>query len=285
MAGASALGLGALLGGPAGAAASLLEPAAGEWPAYGATNAAPKYSPLAQIDRANVGDLKIAWEWLSPDAEILKANPDLKPGEFQATPIMVGGVLYTSTAMCQVAAIDAITGRTLWVYDPGNWRHARTLSKGFQHRGVAYWGEGDSARIIIGTGDNRLIALDAKSGKPIPSFGTDGVVDLASVGLQRAVDDPSYILFGSISPPLICRDVIVIGQWVHDREAAPVMPAGDVRGFDVRTGELRWTFHTVPRKGEFGYETWLDGSAEKNGNGNIWAPMSADDDLGLVYLP
>lgn len=265
--------------------AARLKTAAGEWPAYGGTNAAAKYSPLDQIDASNVNRLKVAWTWDSPDAAIIKDNPSLAPGEFQATPIMADGVLYTSTAFCQVVAIDPATGRNLWVYDPGAWKRGKYTSKGMQHRGVAYWRDGDDARVLIGTGDNRLIALDARNGKPIPSFGVGGEVDLGVVGLQRPPKRDPIDLFASTSPPTICRDVIVMGQYIHDRPVVADMPPGDVRGFDVRTGKLLWTFHTVPMKGEFGWETWEDGSAARNGNANIWAPMAADDDLGLVYLP
>ena len=279
--GASALGLAGMVRAAPKTAATV----SGEWPAYGATNAAAKYSPLAQIDAGNVARLKVAWEWDSPDAEIIKANPGLAPGEFQATPIMVDGVLYTSTAFCQVCAIDPATGRNLWVHDPGTWKKGKYTSKGMQHRGVAYWRDGDDARILIGTGDNRLIALDARTGKPIPSFGVNGEVDLGVVGLQRPLLRDPIDLFACTSPPTICRDVVVIGQYIHDRVVAAEMPPGDVRGFDVRTGALKWTFHTVPMKGEVGWETWEDGSAARNGNANIWAPMAADDDLGLVYLP
>ncbi|MFA5964908.1 MAG: pyrroloquinoline quinone-dependent dehydrogenase [Sphingomonas sp.] len=257
----------------------------GEWPVYGATNAAGKYSPLDQIDASNVADLEIAWEWTSPDAAILSAHPELKPGEFQATPIMADGMLYTSTAMSQVVAIDPASGKTLWVYDPGSWRHGYPTSKGFQHRGVAYWRDGSDRRIVIATGDNRLIALDARTGKPVQGFGNAGKVDLHEIGLQRRVPAEPGDLFGVTSPPLICRDTVVVGQYINDRQVMPVMPPGDVRGFDVRTGRLKWTFHTIPRKGEPGWESWGDGSAARTGNANVWAPMSADDSLGLVYLP
>ena len=279
--GASLLGL----AGCASIAPATPRMAGGEWPAYGGDNRAAKYSPLDQINRHNVKDLKIAWEWQSPDAAVLKAHPELAAGDFQATPIMVDGVLYTSTAMCQVAAIDPATGKTLWVYDPGSWKRGPFTSKGFLHRGVAAWRDGDDRRILIGTGDNRLIALDARTGVPIPTFGVNGEVDLGSVGLQRELPDDPVNLFASTSPPTICRDVVIIGQYIHDRGVRALMPPGDVRGFDVRTGALKWVFHTVPMKGEPGYETWLDGSAERTGNANIWAPMSADDELGLVYLP
>ena len=137
-----------------------------EWPAYGGDNRAAKYSALDQINQTNVNKLRIAWRWESPDGAILKQQTGLQPGEFQATPIMIGGVLYTSTAMSQVAAINAATGKTLWVYDPETWRVRWPTTKGFQHRGVAYWRAGSDERIFIATGDSRLIAIDTKTGKP-----------------------------------------------------------------------------------------------------------------------
>lgn len=260
---------------------------AGEWRWYGGDAASSKYSPLGQIDRSNASDLKIAWEWQSPDAEIIRANPDLKlaPGEFQATPIMANGILYTSTAMSQVAAIEPGTGKTLWVFDPGTWKHGRPTSKGFQHRGVAWWQDGEDERIFIATGDNRLIALDARTGRPVSGFGAAGEVDLGSVGLQRPVIRNPTDVFGSTSPPIICRGTLVVGQYIHDRSVQEIMPPGDVRGFDVRTGALKWTFHVIPQAGEPGYESWAPGTAEKTGNGNVWTMMSADEELGLVYLP
>lgn len=283
--GASALASSALGSAAWSKAAAIFEPDHGEWPVYGGTNAAAKYSPLAQIDRSNVSNLKTAWVWESPDAAIVAQNPGLRPGEFQCTPIMVGGVLYLSTAFCQICAVDAATGRTLWVHDPGTWKKGVFTSKGFQSRGVAYWSDGREARILHATGDNRLICLDATTGQKIGGFGQGGEVDLAAVGLQRRLELKPVDLFASTSPPTICRDVVVVGQYIHDREVRPDMPPGDVRGFDVRTGALKWVFHTVPVKGEPGYETWANSSAERNGNANIWAPMSADDELGLVYLP
>lgn len=257
----------------------------GEWPVYGATNAATKYSPLDQIHGGNVADLNIAWEWRSPDEEIIEENPDLKPGEFQATPIMVDGALYVSTAMSQICAINPETGETLWAYDPETWRKGYPTSKGFQHRGVAYWRDGDDRRVLIATGDNRLIALDAASGVPVSSFGDDGEVDLGSKGLREPLGDDAAGLFGTTSPPLICGTTVVVGQYIHDRELRDPMPAGDVRGYDVRSGSLKWAFHVVPREGDEGFESWADGSSLRSGNANVWAPMSADEALGLVYVP
>ena len=256
-----------------------------DWPTYGGLNSSAKYSPLDQIDRTNVHRLKVVWEWESPDRDLIAQHPALRPGEFQVTPVMIGDVLYVATAMSQAAALDARTGKTIWVYNPDAWTNGRPSTKGFQHRGVAYWAEGDDKRIFLATCDARLIALDASTGKPIPSFGTNGEINLRAVGLDRPVPMKPSELYGCFGPPLIARNTVVIGGYIDDREVLPLMPPGDVRGFDPRTGALKWTFHTVPRKGEFGYDTWRDGSADRNGNANIWAPMSADEELGLVYLP
>ena len=194
---------------------------------------------------------------------------------------MVGGVLYVSTSMSQVAALDAATGKAKWVYDPETWKNGIPSNNGFVHRGVAYWAEGDDQRILIGTGDGYLICLNAKTGKPIPTFGQDGRIDLTQ-GLGRPVDRR---LYGVSSPPIICRDVVVMGSKVHEDPVQKEMPPGDVRGFDVRTGKQLWQFHSIPREGEFGNETWEQGSWKTTGAANVWTLMSADEALGYVYLP
>jgi quinoprotein glucose dehydrogenase len=171
---------------------------------------------------------------------------------YEATPLMVGGVLYTSTSLSQVAAIDAATGQTRWVYDPQSYRHGSPPNHGFVHRGVAYWQEGTDPRILIATGDAHLIALDAKTGQPLRQFGDQGRIDLTQ-GLRRPVRRAYY---GVSSPPIVCRDVVVVGASILDYLSERAMPPGDVRGFDVRTGAQRWTFHSVPQGDEVGSETW-----------------------------
>ena len=256
----------------------------GEWPAYAGTYAAARYSPLTQIDRTNAKNLHVAWRWKSPDQAVKDANPKVGPSRAnESTPLMVGGVLYTSTSLSQVAAIDAASGETKWVFDPKIYQNGFGIpaNDGWLHRGVAYWRNGDDERVVILTAFAQMIALDAKTGKPIPTFGTDGRIDLA-LGLRRPVDRDYYT---TSSPPVILRGVIVVGSSIMDWWGHRPSPPGDVRGFDVVTGRLLWTFHTVAQGGEPGVETWEKDSWMEAGNANVWAPMSADEELGYVYLP
>jgi quinoprotein glucose dehydrogenase len=256
----------------------------GEWPAYAGTYAAARYSPLTQINRDNAKDLHIVWRWKSPDMAIEAANPDVGPTHAnESTPLMVGGVLYTSTSLSEVAAIDAATGETKWVFDPKIYENGLGLppNLGWTHRGVAYWRSGDDERIVILTAFAQMIELDAKTGKPVPGFGTDGRVDLAA-GLRRPVERDYYSM---TSPPVIVRNVIVVGSSVYDWWGKRPSPPGDVRGYDVASGKLLWTFHTVAQGEEPGVETWEKDSWKEMGNANVWAPMSADEELGYVYLP
>ena len=239
-------------GATSSAAAQSAEAAATEWLSYGGDKASSKYSPIDQVGGDNFSRLQVAWTWRSAEEEITKANPDLKTWVWESTPLMVNGVLYVSTSMSQVAALDAATGKTRWIYDPETWKNGTPSNNGFVHRGVAYWAEGDDQRILIGTGDGYLICLNAQTGKPIPTFGQAGRIDLTQ-GLGRPVDRR---LYGVSSPPIICRDVVVMGSKVHEDPVQKEMPPGDVRGFDVRTGKQMWQFHSIPREGEFGNETW-----------------------------
>lgn len=274
----------------------------GMWPSYSGNLSSNKYSPLNQINAGNVANLRVIWRWSSPD----NALSQFTSFAFEPTPLFVDGVLYTSTSFSQVAAIDAATGETLWVHDPQSYNSGRPPNNGFTHRGVSY-DESTGEKIIhMLTGDARLIALNAVSGKPINAFGTigDGTVNLlegiprlnaSSVRLgsvhnlpgspQENLDPNQVLQIGNTSPGTICNDVLVVGSSVHDGEVLPPAPPGDVRGFGLETGELLWTFHTVPREGEFGVDTWGDESWRINGNTNVWAPMSADEDLGMVYMP
>lgn len=253
----------------------------GQWHSYGGDKGSTKYAPLSQITGDNFANLEIAWKWKSIDGEVTRDNPRTRPDRFEATPLMVNGVLYTSTSLSQVAAIDAGTGKLIWKYDSGSWRPGRPANVGFVHRGVTYWSQDKDERIIIATGDSKLIALNAKTGTPVESFGTQGFVDLRQ-GLNRV---PRLQEMQVNSPPIVCRDVIVVGSVVMDRPSTKSYVRGDIRGFDVRTGKKLWTFHSVPQEGEFGNDTWEDDSWKYTGHTNVWSLMSADEDLGYVYLP
>jgi len=250
-----------------------------EWPVYGGSLAAQHYSPLDQIDARNVKDLKVAWRW---HAGNFGPTPEMKS---ETTPLMIGGVLYaTAGATRNVVAIDAGSGETLWIWRPSDGERFRTAPRRTSGRGVAYWRSDDERRVLTVTPGFYLWALDADTGLPIREFGEAGVVDLRR-GLRGPMDN---VEAGSSSPPLVVGDVVVVGPagGVGARPNAKMQVKLDVRGFDVRTGRLLWTFHTIPEKGEFGYDTWLTpGSAEYTGNAGVWGPMSADPTLGLVYLP
>ena len=255
------LSLTALLAGvPAGrvwiARAAAPVPPRGEWPTYGGTNANARYSSLAQISSANVRQLRVAWRWESPDQELMARQPEIRTWANEATPLMVGGVLYVSTSASQVAAIDAVTGQTLWVHDPKIWVHGTPANFGYVHRGVGYWTDGREARILVATGNAYLIALDARTGAPSPSFGDGGRVDLVE-GLGRPVERRWYTV---TSPPLVVGDVVVVGSSIQGWPMRPDMPPGHVRGFDARTGAQRWIFHSIPRRGQVGHDTWTDGA-------------------------
>lgn len=253
------------------------QPAAtGQWRFYSGDNASTKYSPLDQINKSNVANLKIAWRRPQVDASLLQGASVRLLNNFRSTPIMVDGILYASNGVGLAEAFDPESGKTLWVQKPD----AEGM-RGSANRGVAYWGEGAEARII--TFRNRyLYALDPKTGDPIKTFGNNGVVDLgADVG-------PRSSGYRWNSVPLIARDVIVMGSAMVDQDSATKIEGdpGDVRAYDVRTGKLRWTFHVIPKPDDAAaIKTWVGDSWQYTGAGNVWALMSADDELGYVYLP
>lgn len=252
-----------------------------EWRFYGGDAGSTKYSPLDQINRDNVRGLKVAWTWDSPDLKILEQRQRLFTLGNEATPIMIGGVLYVSTSLSQVAAIDASTGKTIWVYDSKSYETGQPTNLGFLHRGVAYWTDGKLERIFIGTCDAYLIALDAKTGQPVESFGEGGRVNLTKA-IPLAVNARNYAVS---SPPVICEGLVIVGSSISDGPIKKEAPRGDIQAFDVRTGKPAWTFHVVPQAGEFGNETWENESWRYTGNTNCWTLMSVDEELGYVYIP
>jgi quinoprotein glucose dehydrogenase len=255
----------------------------GDWIAWGRDPAATKYSPLVAIHRDNVAELTLAWEWRTGEQAIAatESTRAARPGNFQATPLAIGGVLYLSTPFNQVVALDGATGRELWRYDPGAYRYGQPSNgTGFVHRGVASWSDGEQRRIFLNS-RWRLIALDARTGRPIDTFGEHGEVDLTA-GLSRPVNRLHYT---NTSPPVVVGDLVIVGNGVGDRLTYPGDPRGDVQAFDVRTGRRVWSFDPIPGPGEFGNETWEGEAWRTAGHTNVWAPMSVDTRRGLLYLP
>ncbi len=251
----------------------------GQWPHYAADLAATHYAALDQITTGNVHRLRIAWEWKPGETE--RPEFGTRPGAFQNTPLMIDGVLYVTTPYNQVAALDADTGRERWRYDPRAYRDGQPASgQGFVHRGLAAWRDEGGLRLFLNT-RHRLIAIDAATGEPIDSFGVAGEVDL-SEGLVWKVNARHY---ASTSPPVVYKDLVIVGNGVGDRLTYRQDPPGDVRAYHARTGRLMWTFHTIPQRGEFGNTTWDNGSWQFTGHTNVWAPMSLDEVRGLLYLP
>ena len=225
-----------------------------------------RYSPLTQINRANVKRLQVAWTFDASDGTV--------GTELEVNPIVVHGVLYATTASLNVVALNAATGQLVWRFDPYDGRHVR--GEGGRVRGVAYWGDGQDERIFVGV-QQFLYALDAKTGRPIGSFGHGGRIDMR--------DDlrPGEKLMISLGTPgIVYKDLLILGS--RTAESLPT-PPGDVRAYDVRTGTLRWSFHTVPRPGEIGYETWPKDAWTYTGAANSWAGMSLDVSRGLVFVP
>ena len=252
----------------------------GEWRVYGGDEGSTRYSALDQINRENIKDLRVAWVWKS---DSLVPNPQASS---ETTPIMVNGVLYFTTDQKRfVVAADAGTGETIWVFRPNEGERFDQAPRKV-HRGVSYWtdGRGDE-RILMATPGFQLVALNARTGVPVPSFGSNGYVDLFKELDLRENEDPIGRI-GNSSPVVISHDTVVIGPAL--RPGGGRQNKGNVRGdvmaFDVRTGKKKWVFHTIPRKGEPGYETWDNGSADYTGNAGVWGPFSVDTELGYVYL-
>jgi quinoprotein glucose dehydrogenase len=230
-----------------------------DWPAYGGGPEQSRYSSLAQINRTNVRRLEVAWTYDSEET-----------GGLQANPIVVDGVIYTTTPKHRVVALDAATGVARWTFNSG-------IDGRGPNRGVTYWASGEDAHVFTGQGPY-LYALNARTGQPVPGFGRDGRIDLRE-GLGRDAATQSVAL---TSPAVVYKDLVIAGGRVN--ESLPAAP-GDIRAFDARTGAIRWTFHTIPHPGEFGHDTWPPEAWTYIGGVNNWAGMAVDTERGIVYAP
>ena len=254
----------------------------GEWPTYTGDLRGSRYSPLSQINASNFKDLEIAWR--------LKTDPFGNRPEFklEGTPLMVGGVLYaTAGTRRAVIAVDASSGELLWVHGEREGARGAAAPRQLSGRGLAYWTDGKEERILYVTPGYRLIALNAKTGARVPTFGKDGVVDLKLDIDHEIRPDLTTGEIGLQSAPIVAKDTIIVGAAFREGMTPKSYRnnKGYVRGFDVRTGQRLWIFHTIPMKGEFGYDTWENGSAEYTGNTGVWTQITVDEELGLVYLP
>jgi quinoprotein glucose dehydrogenase len=229
-----------------------------DWPVYGGRNS-DRYSPLAQINRSNVVDLELAWRFDSGE-----------PGESQTHPLVVDRTFFGYTPDLDVIALDAASGDLLWRFDAG-------IPTSGPHRGLAYWQDGTDGRLLVGV-MNRLYAIDPMSGKPIATFGDNGSIDLR----KDLPGDYTQHYVSLTTPGIVYGDLIIVGFRTSESEPAP---AGDIRAYDVRSGALRWSFHTIPRPGEPGHETWPADAWWTAGGANVWAGFALDRERGIVYAP
>ena len=252
----------------------------GEWPTYGGDLGHTRYSALGQISAANFSDLEVAWRFKTDN---FGPNPEYR---FQSTPLMVNGTIYTTAGSRRaVVALDAITGEILWQYSMREGERGANSPRQLSGRGLSFWQEGEDSRIIYVTPGYRMVALDAGTGDPIESFGVNGVVDL-----KQNADQQIDLVTGEIglhATPIVANDVVIVGA-AHRTGGNPKSRQnvkGYVRGFDVRSGERLWIFHTIPMPGEYGSESWEGDSASYTGNTGVWAQISVDLELETVYLP
>ena len=269
----------------AGATAGLRgqsKPAGAEWTTYGGDLASRRYSPLDQISKDNFNKLEIAWRFKT---DSMGPRPEFN---FQATPLMVDGLVYTTAGTRRaVVALDAVTGEMKWMHSENEGKRGEGAPRLLSGRGLAYWpgAAGQPARIVYVTPGYQMIALDAKTGAPAAGFGKNGIVDLKMEDDQPV--DPITGEIGLHATPIIAKDVIVVGA-AHLEGSAPKSKnheKGFIRGYDARTGKRLWIFHTIPAPGEFGNNTWEKDSWAYTGNAGVWAQMTIDEELGMVFLP
>ena len=295
-------------------------PTDGEWPTYGGDLGSTKYSPLDQINAENFGELEVAWRWRSIDGFLSVTTPtggewstdsrvifsDLDQRDpnrwrdslaptitnFKATPLMIGGRIFINMPTSVTAAVDAESGETLWVLNPKSYEEGTTtMTARWNQRGVAYWANGPERtdeRILFGTGNGYLLCVDAKTGRPCLDFGVNGRRDLMA-DIPRAQRDErdwlNALLYSVQSPPIVFGDTVVTPMSLSSYNNRKETPPGWMRGFDIKSGETQWTFHTIPQGDEFGNDTWGGDSWRETGKVGVWTMMSIDSELGYIYLP
>ena len=271
-----------------------------DWPYYAADQGGTRYTPADQINRDNFDQLRVIWRYRPRDQQIYetaranrsrdRGRGDRRRGGLRfdnnrGTPLAVNGVLYYGSPYNILSAIDGQSGEELWAFDPKSWQ-ARSFFLG-NLRGVSYWTDGEVERVFMATSTAYLYSIDAKTGIPDPNFGEGGRVDLGAL-LRRPLSERERGDYGITAPPVVCRDVVAVGSAIVDARFRPppeYTPPGDVQAFDARTGEKVWEFHTIPLEGEYGNETWENDAWKKYGAANVWATMTADEELGYLYLP
>ena len=250
-----------------------------DWPFWGGDPGSGHYSALTEVNIRNVSELRQAWTWKTGETELKEYAT--RPGMFENTPLTIDNVMYVTTPYNKVVALDPEKGTVLWSYDPKSYVDGQPPNgTGYVHRGIAMWRDGNESRIFLNS-RYRLMSLDAKTGQPVTTFGDNGVVDL-SQGLVWQINKMHYT---ETSPPVVYKNLVIVGNGVGDRLAYKNDPPGDVRAFDVRTGKQAWSFHTIPQAGEFGNDTWGNDSWKVTGHTNVWAPFTLDERRGLLYLP
>jgi quinoprotein glucose dehydrogenase len=259
------------------AAVAQRQPAPIEWRHWGSDAAQTKYSPAAEITPGNVRRLQLAWKWQTVDTAM---GEGVRPGGFETTPLMIDDVVYASTSFHRIVALEAETGRQLWVFDPKTYEEGAPLSgTGYNSRGLAFWRGADGESRVLIAGRQRLFSVDAKTGRPDAAFGAAGAS--LTQGLTR---DVPRLHSQVTSPPVVYKDLVIVGSGVPDRLQYRSDPPGTVQAFDIRTGKRAWLFYTIPQsEKEFGADTWGNRSWKIAGHANVWSPMAVDEARGLLY--
>ena len=249
-----------------------------DYPVYGGNKAGNRYSPLDQINTTNVKNLQVAWMYNAAETVDPNNSKTERPKAIQCQPIVVNGILYGTTSDLKLFALNAGTGKQLWKFEPS--KDGKRYNVINVNRGVVYWESGDDKRILYSAGSN-LFCVNADNGKLISTFGQKGIVDLHEGLAPDSAHDVSQLSVTANTPGIVYKNLLIIGSAVPESgDAAP----GNIRAFDVVTGELKWVFHTVPRPGEFGYDTWPKDAWKNIGAANNWSGLTLDEKRGVVYF-